>query len=122
MGKQKRILIVDDDDSLLELLVEILESDDCAVYCCSDADHALEVFKKEGHDLVITDFGLPRISGLELAAEVKKINAATPVIMLTGWGADSEPFKDESQHVDHVLTKPFALQDLMELVRKSIKP
>jgi DNA-binding response OmpR family regulator len=122
MGTKKRILIVDDDTSLLELLVEVLESDDFSVCCCSDADHALDVFRKDGCDLVITDFGLPRMSGMELAAEVKKINAATPVIMLTGWGTDSEPFKNENQHVDYVLTKPFSLSDLTTLVMKSLSP
>jgi DNA-binding response OmpR family regulator len=118
--RKRRILIIDDDDSLRELLLEILESGDFSVFCCSDADQALKVFKEDSYDLVITDFGLPRISGLELAAQVKAISPATPIIMLTGWGSESEPFKDESHHVDFVLAKPFNLTDLLALVKKSL--
>ncbi len=118
--KEIKILIVDDEDSLRELLVEILETEDLTVLCCSDAAQALDFFKKNSYDLVITDFGLPKINGLQLAEKIKDINPATPIIMLTGWGSESEPFKDENHYVDFILTKPFDLNDLLKMIKKSL--
>jgi DNA-binding response OmpR family regulator len=120
MSKKSRILIVDDDDSLRELLLEVLESEEFSVFCCSDGDKALNLFKSDPYDLVITDFGLPKITGLELAQSIKQLSSSTPIIMLTGWGSESEPFKDNSHSIDFVLSKPFNLAELLRIVEQSL--
>lgn len=117
-----RILIVDDDDSLRDLMMDILESRHYAVSCFGEAVSAIEAFKKNKYDLVITDLSLPGISGLELAVELKGINPAAPVILVSGWGSEMEKIGEQNPEIDHVLPKPFNLVDFLTMVENSIKP
>ena len=121
-SKEKtRILIVDDDDSLRDLMVDILESRNFVVACYGEAVSAIEDFKKNKYDLVITDLSLPGLSGLELAAQLKGINHSVPVILVSGWGSEIEKIQKQNPEIDFVLPKPFNLADLLSLVEGSIK-
>jgi CheY-like chemotaxis protein len=63
-------------------------------------------------DAVITDLGMPYVDGRRVAAAVKSVDAATPVIMLTGWGQRLVADGDIPQHVDQMLAKPPKVQSL----------
>ncbi|MBL7995541.1 response regulator [bacterium] len=115
------ILVVDDDEALSELMVAILESRNLLVSCHHDAASAIEEFKKEKFDLVITDLSLPKISGLELASRVKEMSPEVPVIMVTGWTSEMDKIKAENPQVDFILSKPFNLIDLLDAVDGSLK-
>ncbi|MBL7958640.1 response regulator [bacterium] len=115
------ILVVDDDDTLSELMVDILESRNFRVSCCHDATSAIEEFKKHKFDLVITDLSLPKISGLELSSRVKDMNPAVPIIMVTGWTSEVEQIKEKNLNIDFILSKPFNLIDLMGMVEGALK-
>lgn len=122
LKEKHRILIVDDDDSLRDLMMDILESRNFSVACFGDAVSAIAAFRKNKFDLVITDFSLPGINGLELASQLKGITTTVPVILVSGWGSEMEKIKQQNPEIDCVLPKPFNLVDFLNMVENSIKP
>jgi signal transduction histidine kinase len=112
-----RILLVDDDPLLLESLREILEGDGHAVVAASGGQEGIDSFRA-GSDagkpfaVVITDLGMPHVDGRQVASAIKATSAATPVILLTGWGRRLAAEGDAPPHVDCVLAKPPRLAEL----------
>jgi len=111
------ILIIDDDPLVLESLGATLGSDGHKVTAADGGQAGVEAFT-EAHgggakfDVVITDLGMPHIDGRRVAAAIKAVSPATPVILLTGWGQRLVDDGDIPAHVDHVLNKPPKLRDL----------
>ena len=64
--------------------------------------------------MVITDLGMPYVNGRQVASEIKRMSASTPVILLTGWGQRLAAEGDVPPHVDRLLSKPPKLRDLRE--------
>ena len=88
------------------------------VIATDDGEKALSLIKKENFDLVLTDLGMPVISGWDVAKEVKARDAKIPVILITGWGAQYED-EDLSKHgIDFVLSKPLSWEKLLTTVEK----
>jgi signal transduction histidine kinase/ActR/RegA family two-component response regulator len=118
-----RILLVDDDPVLLHSLRDIFEADGHEVTTANGGREGIEFFREsvEGHkpfSVVVTDLGMPYVDGRQVATAVKGLSAATPVILLTGWGARLQAEGDLPAHVELVLAKPPKLRDLREaLVR-----
>jgi PAS domain S-box-containing protein len=119
-----RIMLVDDEAVLLEVLSELLGSGGHQVRKFEDGEAALDAFKKEPFDLVITDRAMPNMSGEELAAKIKAINSRTPIIMATGFGDMMSDDAETSKNVDLVLAKPVPLdvlnQKLSELTSSDL--
>jgi len=111
------ILIIDDDPLVLESLGATLGSDGHKVTAADGGQAGVDAFT-EAHggsakfDVVITDLGMPHIDGRRVAAAIKAVSPATPVILLTGWGQRLVDDGDIPAHVDHVLNKPPKLRDL----------
>jgi signal transduction histidine kinase/CheY-like chemotaxis protein len=108
-----RILLVDDDPRLLTVLSDTLESYGHAVTTAAKGEEAVEVFDPSLHDVVITDLGMPRMNGWEVAERIKGKSPETPVFLLTGWG-ESVAAHEGSQYVDRVVAKPVSAEALVE--------
>jgi signal transduction histidine kinase/CheY-like chemotaxis protein len=108
-----RILLVDDDPRLLTVLSDTLEAFGHAVTTAAKGEEAVEVFDPSLHDVVITDLGMPRMNGWEVAEQIKAKSPDTPVFLLTGWG-ESVAAHEGSQFVDRVVAKPVSAEALME--------
>jgi len=108
-----RILLVDDDPRLLVVLSDTLQACGHAVTTASKGEEALELFDASKHDVVITDLGMPRMNGWEVAERVKAVSPDTPVFLLTGWG-EGVAAHEGSQFVDRVVAKPVSAEALME--------
>jgi len=114
-----RILIVDDDPSLLHMLQDGIEMfcADCQVTSATDGFTALEQLQRQPFDLVLTDYDLPGMDGLELAQVARQTLPQARVVLMTAYG-DGAAF----QHGIHVmgledyLSKPFSLKQVRELV------
>jgi CheY-like chemotaxis protein len=119
--KKRSVLVVDDDDSLRDLLVDILKSRELTVYSCGEVPDALSLIDEKKPDIVISDYGLPRQSGAELARLVKKKNVATPFILITGWGSELQLTVDEQESINFILSKPFNLQEILETFDRCIQ-
>ncbi len=123
-SKSLRVMLVDDEAVLLEVLSELLSCGGHEVRKFEDGESALEAFKKESFDLVITDRAMPNMSGEQLAAKIKSINSLTPIIMATGFGDMMAEEDETSKNVDLVLAKPVPLdvlnQKLSELTSSEL--
>ena len=109
--RRKRILLVDDQESVREAISFLLRLDHHTVIEAADGVVALELFMRGRFDLVITDFDMPRMKGNELAAKIKQAHPTQPILMLTAY---AERLRDSDNPVDVILDKPFQLQDLRQ--------
>jgi DNA-binding response OmpR family regulator/anti-sigma regulatory factor (Ser/Thr protein kinase) len=114
-----RLLVVDDDPLLLKSLREVLENDGHVVITASGGQEALDMIEKCGKrhevfDAVVTDLGMPRLDGRNVASAVKTASPATRVIMLTGWGQKILAEGDWPDSVDQILSKPPKIRELRE--------
>ena len=108
-----RILLVDDDPRLLTVLSDTLQSYGHAVTTAAKGEEAVRLFDPSLYDVVITDLGMPRPNGWEVAERIKAQSPETPVFLLTGWG-ESVAAHEGSQFVDRVIAKPVSAEALME--------
>lgn len=114
-----RILCIDDQEQLREVMNDVLESDHHNVTVASTGKAGLALFRanlrnSQPYDVVITDFGLPDIDGHHVARAIKAESPNTPIIMLTGWGTMVEG--QSSLEVDAVLGKPPRKQEISNLL------
>lgn len=116
----RKVLIVDDQPIITDLLVDILKRMGLTFEVAWGGKDGLEIFAKDGFDLVITDLGMPDISGWEVSKFVKKQNPSVPVILITGWGVKPDSYKVKDSGVDFVINKPFQIDQLEKIIRSLI--
>ena len=107
-SQPKRLLVVDDEAMVRNIINKLLSLRGHHVTVAASGPEALEGFKKNAFDYVITDQGMPEMSGRELAIQLRKISATIPIILLTG---DTD-LKVDSDIINFVMTKPFKLDEL----------
>jgi signal transduction histidine kinase len=117
LAKRLRILLVDDDPLLIKSLQDTLQEDGHLITATHGGQAGIDAFaaarsRGECFDLVITDLGMPHVDGRKVAAAIKSQSAATPVMLLTGWGQRMIADKEIPSHVDRVLSKPPRLHEL----------
>lgn len=117
-GKE-RILLIDDEPSVRDLTVKLLERLGYSVTAVAGGREALELFRQDPHrfDLVITDLSMPEIAGDRLAAELIKLRADIPVILYTGYVEDSCADAAAKIGIKAILSKPFSAADLAKTMR-----
>ena len=120
--KKRKVLIVDDQPIITDLLVDILRRMGFSSEVALGGRDGLKIFTKDDFDLVITDLGMPDISGWEVSKSVKKQNPSVPVILITGWGVEPDPHKMKDSGVDFVINKPFQLDQLEKIINRMINP
>ena len=113
-----RILAVDDEPLLRDGLQQLLSDMGHTVVVASSGEEALATLSRHRFDAVITDLGMPSLSGLKVAQEIKRRSPRTPVILFTGWGR-SEP--TELNDVDFVVNKPATPEALDNALRAVLK-
>jgi PAS domain S-box-containing protein len=121
------VLLVDDDPIMLKTLSDTLGLDGHTVTVASGGQAGIDAVLAarsagRGFDAVITDLGMPYVDGRRVAAAVKEVDSATPVIMLTGWGQRLAADGDIPAHVDQMLAKPPKLQDLRAALAHATRP
>ncbi len=113
-----RLLVVDDEDFVRELLQEILEFEGCDVTLAENGDQALQLFQEGPYDAVFTDVGMPGMSGWELAQAIRQQSEMIPIAVITGWGEAVGSDEQEAAGVDWVIAKPFTADRITELVKE----
>jgi signal transduction histidine kinase/CheY-like chemotaxis protein len=111
-----RLLVVDDEDFVRELLRDILDCENCEVAVAQDGTEALALFREREFDGVFTDVGMPGMSGWELAREIRQLNQQIPIAIITGWGEVVGSNEQRAAGVDWVIAKPFTAERIAELV------
>jgi len=113
-----KVLVVDDEDFVRELLKEILEFEGCAVKIAQNGDEALQMFQQGSFDGVFTDVGMPGMSGWELAQAIREQSEMIPIAVITGWGEAVGSDEQKEAGVDWVIAKPFTADRISELVKE----
>lgn len=113
-----KLLVVDDEDFVRELLQEILEFEGCKVTLAENGDDALQLFQQTHFDGVFTDVGMPGMSGWELAQAIRQQSEMIPIAVITGWGEAVGSDEQKAAGVDWVVAKPFTADRISELVKE----
>jgi PAS domain S-box-containing protein len=118
--KKARILVIEDEKGVRLLLEDILTDVGHEVETASCGGQGIEKFKKNSFDLVLTDLGMPGMSGWQVAKEIKKINKKIPVALITGWEVQLNDSELKKHGVDLVVNKPFRVEQVLRLVQEGM--
>jgi signal transduction histidine kinase len=115
-----KILVVDDDPRVLRSLRRVLEAEGHQVSVTAGGEAGIHAFKTATQDnepfaVVISDLGMPYVSGRSVAAAIKAASPATSIIMVTGWG---HQMRELPLHVDYLLSKPPDIEELRGVIAK----
>jgi DNA-binding response OmpR family regulator len=116
----EKILVVDDEQSIVELIKFNLEREDWHVVTAYDGDEALDVFRREKPDLVLLDIMLPIKDGWQVCRELRE-TSSVPIIMLTAKGDEPDKIKGLEIGADDYVTKPFSPKELITRVRAALR-
>ncbi len=118
-----RILVVEDDDALGTLLRYNLEREGYAVALATDGEEALIQAEEQLPDLVVLDWMLPRVSGIEVCRRLrqKPLSRNVPIIMLTARGEESDRIRGLDTGADDYVVKPFAVTELSARIRAVLR-
>jgi CheY-like chemotaxis protein len=118
---RRRILLVEDNRSVRDILSIILRSLGFEVALAQNGLEALAVFFADRFDLVLTDLQMPLMDGSRLAHLIKEMSPETPIILLTGADVETVRKKMENGSIDRVIFKPFKLDDLQDTVQGALE-
>jgi DNA-binding response OmpR family regulator len=112
----RTILVVDDEPTLRETLVDALEADGFRVVAAADGRQALTTFRAEQPDLVLLDLMLPELSGIEVCRIIRQ-ESGVPIVMLTAKDSELDKVVGLELGADDYVTKPFSLRELSARIR-----
>ena len=119
-----KILIIEDEISISELVKYNLEKNNYSVDVCEDGESAIDqIFGDVKYDLMIVDWMIPNLSGLEIARRVRKAKDTKniPIIMLTAKSEESDKVRAFNSEIDDYITKPFSVNELVARVKAVLK-
>ncbi|WP_319231611.1 sigma-54 dependent transcriptional regulator [Draconibacterium orientale] len=117
----KKILIIDDDTFICELLKKHLQNNNYSAETAYNGRGALKLFKENKFDLVLCDFRLPDTSGLELMQQLKSIKQSVPVIIMTAYADVRMAVKLMKLGASDYITKPIQQEEFLGLIKKLLK-
>ena len=120
-SRSLRILCIDDEPDLRQLLHDVLQLNHHKVTVAASGREGLELFRSklkgsEPYEVVITDLGMPEMDGRFVARSLRAESPKTPIVMLTGWGAMMNADGEKVPEVDAVIGKPPHMEDLNQLL------
>lgn len=118
--QKQRVLVVDDDEMVRSAVSKMLETFGYYVATAMDGEEAVLEFARDPFDLVITDFFMARMSGLEVIDALRRIDPGVKVLIMSGVDTENVPESDEIPSrapADGLIDKPFGVSDLLSAVR-----
>jgi len=112
-----KIILIDDDEKLLNLLDEYLSTSDLEVYKATSGIKGLEMIKKEKFDIAVLDVMMPGLDGIETLKEIMKSHSYLPVIMLTARGDETDRIVGLEVGADDYMVKPFSPRELLARIK-----
>jgi signal transduction histidine kinase/CheY-like chemotaxis protein len=116
--RMTKILVVDDEEPIRELLSDILEDEGVEVTLAASGAEALARFQVGKFDAVLTDLGMPGMNGWELLRAIGERDRHVPLAVITGWGELVSTHEEKAARVEWVLTKPFAMSQICEIAQE----
>jgi two-component system response regulator VicR len=119
-GMEKKILVVDDEKPIADILQFNLKKEGYAVYCAYDGNEALQLVEEIQPDLILLDIMLPLRDGMEVCREVRK-KYEMPIIMLTAKDSEIDKVLGLELGADDYVTKPFSTRELIARVKANLR-
>ena len=116
----ERILIVDDDERLVQVIDEYLRGEGYTTLTAADGAEAVRTWQEKRPDLLVLDWMMPRLSGLDVARQIRQ-QGSTPIIMLTARAEEADKLVGLELGADDYLTKPFSLRELTARIRAVLR-
>ena len=116
-----RILVVDDEACIRFLLGEVLAGSGYQVDLVEDGAAAWEALQARSYDLLITDYNMPKITGVELVRNLRSARMALPVVMVTGELPEHDPDRKPPLQLAATVLKPFTVEALIETIRSVLR-
>ncbi|OGP90546.1 MAG: hypothetical protein A2156_13180 [Deltaproteobacteria bacterium RBG_16_48_10] len=120
-SRRARILVIDDEDSVRDILSRMLKTKGHKVVVAPNGEEGIERFRAEAFDLVFTDLGMPKLSGWDVGKTIKGINPKTPIAMITGWGVELDREKLSESGIDLIISKPFNFDQVIDVVAEAME-
>ena len=122
-GVRGRVLVVDDDVALAEMLGIVLRGEGFEATFCSDGAQAVQAFRDSRPDIILLDLMLPKVDGLTLCQRLRRDErtAKIPILMLTALGSTKDKVSGFNSGADDYLAKPFDLEELMVRVKALLR-
>lgn len=120
---KKKILVVDDEKEIVNILCTSLEMQGYETLSAFDGQEGLDMARNEKPDLILLDIVMPRLNGYQVCRELKKDEAtkSIPILMLTAKAQESDQFWGKETGADEYITKPFDTLNLLELIRQFLE-
>jgi excisionase family DNA binding protein len=119
-GVGRRVLVVDDEESIRELLTKTLALAEYDSEAVPDGRAAVELLRREPWDLLIADLRMPEMDGLSLIREARRLHPRLPVIIVTGYSSESSAIQAVNLGVVGYLVKPFRIPQVLSAVAKAL--
>jgi response regulator RpfG family c-di-GMP phosphodiesterase len=119
--ERPRVLVVDDEETIREMLAEFLELEGYFVETAEDGMAALDVLTGGHFDLVLTDLKMPRMGGITLLEQINKHSPATMAVIMTGFGTVETAIDAMKRGAHDYVLKPFKLDEVMHVVARAIE-
>jgi two-component system phosphate regulon response regulator PhoB len=118
-----KVLVIEDEEAISQLLAYNLEKEGFTVRVAGDGDEALAALEEEQPDLVLLDWMLPSVSGIEICRQMRARpgTRGTPVIMLTARGEEDDRVRGLDVGADDYVTKPFSMSELVARMRAVLR-
>jgi two-component system phosphate regulon response regulator PhoB len=118
-----KILLIEDEPSQVELIHYNLKAEGYEVLVASDGEEGLELALEEIPDLILLDWMLPKVSGIEVCRQLRrsKITREIPIIMLTARSEESDKIRGLDIGADDYITKPYSIKELLARVRATMR-
>lgn len=114
------VLVIDDESGVRDVIATTLRREGYLVTTCANGREGIRRFDAEPFDLVVTDLGMPGLTGWDVAAHVKQRSPGTPVVLVTGWGDRMTPEEVQARGVDFLISKPFKLDQIRAVARRAL--
>ena len=119
--RKERILVVEDDPSILTGLADLFQGEGYDVSTALDGREALRLFQSEKPALVLLDIMIPELSGYDVCREIRRLDQATPILMLTAKGEEVDKVVGLELGADDYIVKPFGVKELLARVRAALR-
>lgn len=116
-----RVLVVDDEETIREMLAEFLELEGYQVVTAADGMAAVDVITASHFDLVLTDLKMPRMGGISLLEQIAKHSPSTMAVIMTGFGTVETAIDAMKRGAHDYILKPFKLDEVMHVVARAIE-
>jgi putative nucleotidyltransferase with HDIG domain len=116
-----RLLVVDDEPNICELLRELLSQDDYEIETCLNAQDALERFSRQPFDMVVSDLKMPGMNGIDLIQAIKALRPETATVLITGHATLQTALEALRHGADDYVQKPFSIDEVRKTVGRGLE-